>query len=109
MLSGGDWSRARVAGVHTGEVSSSLRLSIVETALAEIMARLDELPPGETKRDLELRAIELDLELTDWQRYPPNEGRRREMVGKAMALVTEVMRLRHADGADPRIPEDEDG
>jgi hypothetical protein len=87
-----------VAGLHTGVVTLSLRLGIVESALEEAMALLEELPVSEVTKALAARAVDLDLELTDWQWEPPGEERRREMVTSAMNLVVEVMAVRRARG-----------
>jgi hypothetical protein len=85
-------------------VHLSARLSIVETALEEIMTRLEDVRPTEAAQALAARAERLDRALDAWLLEPPTEQRRSEIVKEVLDLAVEVTRLHHAEATEaPRV------
>jgi hypothetical protein len=71
----------------------SARLSIVETALEEIMTRLGDVPSSDRATELGARAERLDRVLDAWLLEEPSEDRRREIVSEVLDLAVEVTRF----------------
>jgi hypothetical protein len=80
----------------------SARLSIVETALEEIMTRLSELSPSDAAQGLSARAERLDRVLDAWLLEAPTEERRREVVKEVLDLAVDVTQFHRSemDGAE---------
>jgi hypothetical protein len=80
----------------------SAQLSIVETALEEILAKLAELPPGDVASELAARAARLDRALDAWLLAAPTEERRREVVNEVLDLAVAVTRHHAVIDAEER-------
>jgi hypothetical protein len=76
----------------------STRLAIVETSLADTLARLSELPDGPRVRELRRKAEGFRRVLRAWSTTPPSTGQRAALVKLVLELNVEAMALGRADG-----------
>ena len=76
--------------VHKG---GSTRLAIVEQALIDTTARLNELPAGPRVRELRAKAQGFERALYAWSVHPPSEEQRSALLKLVLELNLEVMSL----------------
>jgi hypothetical protein len=69
----------------------STRLSIVHQSLSDIVERLGELPLTPVTRDLRIRATAFEKRVNLWERTPPSEDERAEVMKAVLDLNMEVI------------------
>jgi len=69
----------------------STRLSIVHQSLGDIVERLAELPLTPVTRDLRIRATAFEKRVNTWERTPPSEAERAEVMKAVLDLNMEVI------------------
>lgn len=89
----------------------TIRLSIIEHSLTDILERLADLPEDDAATALRERVELYQQTVQSWFLEPPAEAQRKDMLKRVLDLNVEVMRL---GGAATRAPiledeEDEDG
>jgi hypothetical protein len=78
--------------------AGSARLAIIEQALTDTLARLDELPESPRVRALRARATGYRLRVRGWQTMPPSDPERTAMVDLVLELNIAVMRAAEEAG-----------
>jgi hypothetical protein len=73
-------------------VEHSTRLSIVEFALADVVERLDELPPNKDAETLRELAEQYSSEMASWEEHPPEESKRVALLKSVLDLNVQVIR-----------------
>ena len=73
------------------ERHQSVRLSIVDQALSDIVERLAELPLTPRVRELRIRATAFEKRVSAWEKTPPSEEERSEVMKCVLELSVEVM------------------
>jgi hypothetical protein len=81
------------AGVDSPQMErhQSVRLSIVDQALSDIVERLAELPLTPRVRELRIRATAFEKRVSAWEKTPPSEEERAEVMRCVLELSVEVM------------------
>jgi hypothetical protein len=69
----------------------STRLSIVHQSLGDIVERLGELPLTAVTRDLRIRATAFEKRVNLWERIPPSEDERADVMKAVLDLNMEVI------------------
>ena len=69
----------------------STRLSIVDQALSDIVERLAEMPLTPRVRELRIRATAFEKRVSGWEKTPPSEEERSEVMRCVLELSVEVM------------------
>jgi hypothetical protein len=87
-------------------VERSTRLSILEHALADVVERLAELPPSGDADKLRALAHQYEAELERWEKDPPAEARRAELLKSVLDLSVEVIRSGGRTSARPESESD---
>ncbi len=72
---------------------ASIRLDIVRTALADIVERLAEMPASEQVRELRIQAASFSRAVREWDKRPPSEQQRGEMMKNVIDLNVKVIAL----------------
>jgi len=73
--------------------AQSIRLSIVQQALADIIERLAELPLTQDVRELRIQAAAYTRLVRAWDATPPTDETRSEMMKKLIDLNVKVIGL----------------
>ncbi len=71
----------------------SIRLDIVRTALADIVERLTEMPASDQVRELRIQAASFSRAVREWDKRPPSEQQRAEVMKNVIELNVKVMAL----------------
>jgi len=75
------------------ERAQSVRLSIVQQALADIIERLSELPLTQDVRELRIQAAAYTRLVRAWDAAPPTDETRSDMMKKLIDLNVKVIGL----------------
>lgn len=73
----------------------STRLSIVDQALSDIVERLAEMPLTPRVRELRIRATAFEKRVSAWEKAPPSDEERTEVMRLVLELSVEVMKAAH--------------
>jgi hypothetical protein len=79
----------------------STRLAIVERSLADIVERLNELPPGPRVRELRTKAEAFERALRAWSVRAPTEEQRSTLLRLVLDLNVETMAFGREDAPKP--------
>lgn len=77
-------------------MAESTRLSILEHALAEIVERLEGMPPTRDTEALRVLARQYESEVVSWQREAPDEATRSKLLKRVLDLNVLVIRTNGA-------------